>query len=91
MLDLDSLETVLVAEADSGAGAVAVDPSRGTLVCVNFIVGSVMFYDAATGERTAELQLATGACAIGLVPERGEAFVANSLTASVSRIRGSSK
>jgi YVTN family beta-propeller protein len=46
----------------------------------------VMFYDAATGERTAELQLAPGACAIGLVPERGEAFVANSLTASVSRI-----
>ena len=56
------------------------------MVCVNFVAASANFYDADSFEEVGRLELGTGTCAIGIVPERGEAFIVNSIAGTVSRV-----
>src|SRR6201985_3426314 len=45
VIDLDWLETVATVEAEPGAGAIGVDPTRKLAICVNFVAASANFYD----------------------------------------------
>jgi YVTN family beta-propeller protein len=50
------------------------------------VAASANFYDAESFEEVGRLELGTGTCAIGIVPERGEAFIVNSIAGTVSRV-----
>src|ERR1700751_4963063 len=45
VIDLDTLETVATVDAEPGAGAIGVDPTRRLAICVNFVAASANFYD----------------------------------------------
>jgi YVTN family beta-propeller protein len=53
---------------------------------VNFIDASVTFVNADTNVPFGRIAVGAGACAVGVVPERGEAFVVNSVAGTVNRI-----
>src|SRR5207253_10768768 len=72
VIDLDTLETVATVDAEPGAGAIGGDPTRGLVLCGNFVAAAANPYDARSFEEVGRLELGTRACAGGGLPGAGE-------------------
>jgi hypothetical protein len=72
--------------AELGAGAIAVDETRGRVYCVNFVASSVTAVDADNLEVLGQLPLRQGPCAVGVHEGSGDLYIADSLASTVSRV-----